>query len=70
MTGLGGYVLIVWSIWLRHCLDNRQEEFELYWPSFIGTVPSIVRKTSAGTPSGTVSNISLKQQWEKEKKAR
>ena len=70
MTGLGGYVLIVWSIWLRHCLDNRQDEYELHWPSFIGTVPSIVRRTSGGMSSHTVSSILSKQQQKKGRKTR
>ena len=59
MTATGGYVLIVWSIWLRHCLDHRQGEYELYWPRIIGTVPSIVRKTSDERPFKSEPNGSL-----------
>jgi dihydroceramidase len=32
MTGYGAYMFIVWNIWLRHCLNYRQNEFELVWP--------------------------------------
>ncbi|GAM83561.1 hypothetical protein ANO11243_015490 [Dothideomycetidae sp. 11243] len=32
MTGTGAYFYITWGIWLRHCLNGRQDEFELYWP--------------------------------------
>lgn len=68
MTGLGGYVLIVWSIWLRHCLDNKQDEFELHWPRIIGTVPSVERKESAEVASRPISNVPLKEK--KKKKTR
>ena len=42
MTGLGAYFYIVWGIWLRHCLNGRQEEFALSWPS-IFSLPEIIR---------------------------
>jgi hypothetical protein len=32
MTGLGAYCYIVWGIWLRHCLNGRQDEYQLVWP--------------------------------------
>ncbi|KAK9564704.1 alkaline ceramidase ydc1, variant 2 [Aspergillus fumigatus] len=34
MTGIGAYLYIIWGIWLRHCLNGRQEEYELWWPHF------------------------------------
>ncbi|KAB8278806.1 ceramidase [Aspergillus minisclerotigenes] len=34
MTGIGAYLYIIWGIWLRHCLNNRQEEYYLWWPHF------------------------------------
>ncbi|PVI07084.1 alkaline ceramidase-like protein [Periconia macrospinosa] len=34
MTGTGGYFYIVWCIWLRHCLNGKQEEYKLVWPHF------------------------------------
>lgn len=34
MTGHGAYLYIIWGIWLRHCLNNRQEEYHLRWARF------------------------------------
>ena len=45
MTGLGAYCYLVWGIWLRHCLNHRQDEFEMHWPSLF-TLPE-VRKVSS-----------------------
>ncbi|KKY27591.1 putative alkaline ceramidase [Phaeomoniella chlamydospora] len=42
MTGIGAYCYIVWGIWLRHCLNGRQDEYELYWPK-IWILPEIRR---------------------------
>jgi dihydroceramidase len=41
MTGTGAYFDIVWGIWLRHCLNGRQDDFELSWPS-IFSMPDII----------------------------
>ncbi|KAL5408161.1 hypothetical protein PMIN03_006659 [Paraphaeosphaeria minitans] len=46
MTGLGGYCYIVWGIWLRHCLNGRQDEFKLHWPR-LSTMPMVVRTQKA-----------------------
>lgn len=43
MTGLGAYFYIVWGVWLRHCLEGRQDEYELSWPSKLTSIPRIVR---------------------------
>jgi dihydroceramidase len=40
MTGIGAYCYIVWGIWLRHCLNGRQDEFELIWPTW-WTLPRV-----------------------------
>ena len=45
MTGIGAYIQIVWGIWLRHCLNGRQDEYELDWPR-IFSIPDVVRKTN------------------------
>ncbi|KAF7131249.1 hypothetical protein CNMCM5793_004378 [Aspergillus hiratsukae] len=42
MTGIGAYLYIIWGIWLRHCLNKRQEEYYLWWPHF-WNFPEIVR---------------------------
>lgn len=58
-TGLGAYFYIsecrkhvkthisddnaAWGIWLRHCLNGRQDEYELNWPTLFTSLPRIVR---------------------------
>jgi dihydroceramidase len=46
MTGTGAYFAIVWGIWLRHYLNYRQDEYELFWPN-IWTMPDVVKRRSA-----------------------
>lgn len=41
MTGFGSYCYVVWGIWLRHCLNGRQEDFRLKWPSYF-SIPEVV----------------------------
>ena len=43
MTGVGAYFYIVWALWLRHCLNERQDEFEMIWPSVLTSVPRVER---------------------------
>lgn len=38
------YYYIVWGIWLRHCLNGRQDEFEMTWPSIMFSFPRVERK--------------------------
>lgn len=42
LTGTGSYFYIVWGIWLRHCLNGRQEEYRLVWPRLL-SFPEMVR---------------------------
>lgn len=51
MTGTGAYFYITWGIWLRHCLNGRQDEYDLVWPSF-WSLPEIVRTESANGKAG------------------
>ena len=44
MTGIGAYFYITWGIWLRHCLNGRQDEVELQWPRLITSLPVIVQR--------------------------
>ncbi len=44
MTGTGAYFYIVWGIWLRHCLNGRQDEFEMIWPSLLTSLPRVERR--------------------------
>lgn len=48
MTGIGAYFYIVWGIWLRHCLNGRQEEYILQWPSLFTSLPHVVRADGMG----------------------
>ncbi len=41
MTGIGSYYYLVWAVWLRHCLNERQDEYGLDWPS-IFSLPEVV----------------------------
>jgi hypothetical protein len=43
MTGTGAYFYLVWGIWLRHCLNYRQDEYELLWPNWM-TMPVVVKQ--------------------------
>ncbi|CAI6251480.1 unnamed protein product [Periconia digitata] len=49
MTGTGGYFYIVWCTWLRHCLNYRQDDYELIWPRWL-SMPVVSRQCrSRGT---------------------
>lgn len=41
MTGIGCYFYLVWAVYLRHCLNERQDEFVLRWPSYF-SFPEVV----------------------------
>lgn len=43
MTGTGAYFYIQWGIWLRHCLNGRQDEYEMVWPSILTSIPRMER---------------------------
>ena len=48
---------IVLGIWLRHCLNGRQAEFSLIWPSIWTSLPEIVRNV----PQDDHSNLDTKK---------
>ncbi|KAK7532618.1 alkaline ceramidase-like protein [Phyllosticta citricarpa] len=56
MTGTGAYCYIVWGIWLRHCLNDKQDVYDLHWPNFF-TMPLVVRREQRfelnGAPTAT-----------------
>ncbi|KAI9819944.1 MAG: hypothetical protein M1827_006514 [Pycnora praestabilis] len=52
MTGTGSYFYITWCIWLRHCLNGRQDEYELQWPHIL-SLPEIVKTTKSDKTSST-----------------
>lgn len=52
MTGLGAYCYIIWGIWLRHCLNGRQDEYDMAWPA-LWRLPEIVKVRGEGSiPNG------------------
>ena len=57
MTGIGAYFYLVWGIWLRHCLNGRQAEYELSWPS-VFSVPDIVHVSANGASEASGSGSS------------
>jgi dihydroceramidase len=59
MTGTGAYYYIVWGVWLRHCLNYRQDEYELVWPNF-WTMPDVVRRQGA-VVDGHVNGLAKKE---------
>jgi dihydroceramidase len=42
LTGVGAYYEMVYGIYLRHCLDKRQHEYQLDWPSMF-SFPAVKR---------------------------
>ncbi|PQE25566.1 alkaline ceramidase protein [Rutstroemia sp. NJR-2017a BBW] len=46
MTGIGSYFYLVWGIWLRHCLNERQDTYFLNWPSWV-SLPEVVPITAS-----------------------
>lgn len=52
MTGIGAYAYLVWGIWLRHCLDFKQDEFELVWPRWT-SMPVVLKRRAPREPNGT-----------------
>ncbi|KAJ5679410.1 hypothetical protein N7462_007654 [Penicillium macrosclerotiorum] len=44
MTGIGAYLYIIWGIWLRHCLNGRQDDYHLRWAHF-WQIPEVIRTT-------------------------
>ena len=50
MTGVGAYFYLVWGVWLRHVLNERQHEYGVRWPSMLWTLPEIVPVHLADDP--------------------
>jgi hypothetical protein len=60
LTGLGAYCYIVWGIWLRHCLNGRQDEYQLVWPRLF-SLPEIVSVKRQPVANGSIPNGSSKK---------
>ncbi|KAF2272602.1 alkaline ceramidase-like protein [Westerdykella ornata] len=52
MTGVGAYAYLVWGIWLRHCLDYKQDEYELVWPRWT-SMPVVLKRQPKYQINGT-----------------
>ncbi|KAM5480509.1 alkaline ceramidase ydc1 [Microsporum audouinii] len=50
LTGIGAYMYITWGIWLRHCLNGRQDDYRLHWPRLYNAA-DIVRVQDTSKPS-------------------
>ena len=50
MTGIGAYLWLTWGVWLRHCLNGRQDEYAMSWPGLL-SLPEIVLKPQANGES-------------------
>ncbi|KAK7398315.1 alkaline ceramidase ydc1 [Neonectria punicea] len=37
------YYYITWGIWLRRCLSGDDDEFALYWPHWLASIPEVRR---------------------------
>jgi len=59
MTGIGAYFYIVWGIWLRHCLNGRQKEYALRWPSLLTSLPQVVRMDTASRGAKDLKKLRL-----------
>ncbi|KAJ5138662.1 Ceramidase [Penicillium bovifimosum] len=51
MTGIGAYLYITWGIWLRHCLNNKQEDYHLRWAHF-WRIPEVIRTSGGPSENG------------------
>lgn len=52
MTGIGAYFYLTWGIWLRHCLNGNQDDYELVWPRTMTSMPEIMRVKPAAASNG------------------
>ena len=51
LTGIGAYFYITWGVWLRHCLNGRQQEYILIWPRIV-SLPEVVRSANVESNTG------------------
>jgi hypothetical protein len=45
-TSIASYHILTWLVWLRYCLDGRQDEVQLKWSSALSTLPVLERKSA------------------------
>ncbi|QSZ30203.1 hypothetical protein DSL72_004723 [Monilinia vaccinii-corymbosi] len=56
MTGIGSYFYLVWGIWLRHCLNDKQDDYVLHWPHYFSLPEVITRPESSKISNGKSKN--------------
>ena len=56
MTGTGAYFYIVWAIWLRHCLNGKQDSYNMHWPK-LWSLPVVLRRDTDSSTNGTPKKI-------------
>ena len=61
MTGWGAYCYIVWGIWLRHCLSQRQDEYKFVWKHFY-QLPEVIKADLTTGEGRSVQNGRLKKE--------
>jgi len=59
MTGIGSYFYIVWAIWLRYCLNDKQDKYMLYWTR-VWKLPEVVPISEVMQAAGNRSSRKLK----------
>lgn len=57
MTGIGAYYYLVWGIWLHHCLNGKQDQFDLVWPRLVTSIPIVVRRSSVSHENGVANGV-------------
>lgn len=60
MTGYGAYFYIVWGVWLRQCLNGKADEYELVWPSWLASIPRVVKREYPAGMSGAANGDAKK----------
>jgi dihydroceramidase len=58
MTGIGAYLYIIWGIWLRHCLNQRQDEYHLRWAR-AWHIPEVIRTSPPVSENGVTRDKKL-----------
>lgn len=57
LTGTGAYLYIIWGIWLRHCINGRQDEYTVSrprfynWPDIVRVEPEIPKPVALNGPA-------------------
>ncbi|KAI5810114.1 alkaline ceramidase-like protein [Peziza echinospora] len=52
LSGLGGYYYITYGLYLRYCLEKRQSEYELVWPSTFTSLPYVRKRRTPQVTNG------------------